>query len=708
MKNNLRNILLMCIIFVMLCCVSVSASSIESELSSTSGIIKKFEAGKIVVSNIGYTRYSNLLSSGRSGVAITGLMHNGYVRDTEVKVILNVYDKDKNKIDQMTSTYKISKKSNMTYKEYIYADEKDYTIDDIKYYSLTTSVLSDVDILEKGENDSYYIENYHVSVNVNKNNIYNVEESFLATFKDKILPVTVGIPFRHNYVREDGSKVNKRAIISNIKVDNYYTLSTEKGIRELNIGKLDKANTKKNYLIKYDYNVGYDTLKGHDEFVYYLINNYNAKVDGVSFKITMPKKIDKEKIEFVDKNGILLDDVVYEVNGKVITGKINQVINPEGAYAIRMLLDDDYFVSESSNISSLAILSYVIPVLFITISVVVFVFVKKMNKNRKYNNSLYFNKNINSLEMGYLFNGHIKDNDIASLIFYLANKGYIKIEKGKKNYKLIKVKDYLENDRVEKIFMNELFASKGELTRGEVIKSLGNVKEKIELKLNEETRKNKIYINSIFNYKLIYLFMILIIFIVNTVNILVEYQPSVIFINVLISGIGYIILLKGVLGHNKVMEKMLYFLVALILIITPIVLTSYQAFLVDPFYLIAYIIGLISMFIIACIANMMSNRTRYGNRLLNKILAYKNYLINCDDNVLIKELKYNKNCFYDVLPYSFVLGISDKWIERFNDKDLREPEWYKANKFKLDEFYKDMKNVYSDIYMALKNSGSNK
>ena len=60
-----------------------------------------------------------------------------------------------------------------------------------------------------------------------------------------------------------------------------------------------------------------------------------------------------------------------------------------------------------------------------------------------------------------------------------------------------------------------------------------------------------------------------------------------------------------------------------------------------------------------------------------------------------------------MLPYALVLGISDKWCNKFKEKELKKPSWYICEKFNLDDFYSDVKNIYSDIFVSLKNSGSN-
>jgi hypothetical protein len=251
--------------------------------------------------------------------------------------------------------------------------------------------------------------------------------------------------------------------------------------------------------------------------------------------------------------------------------------------------------------------------------------------------------------------------------------------------------------------MKELFYDKDEITRKDFKYTLTETKEVLLERVNEIKDKKKLFMHQIINYKLSFWAMIILIFIINTFDILLEYQPSVIPINIIIGGLGYLLLFGGYLSHDKPVEKALYFLVALIFIIVPIVLTSYMAFVQDNLKLSAYIVGLLCMCVISIVMNAMGNRTVYGNLMYNKINSYKQFLINVDESKIITEEKYNNsNLLYDVLPYAIVLGISDKWMKKFKDSNIGAPAWYKCNNFKLDVFYQDVKNIYSDIFIALK------
>ena len=698
MKRVLQFIILLLLSFVMP--TMVLAERIESDLSSTIDIIKKFEIGEVIVTNVGYTRYSNVLSTGRAGVLFNGNITNNYVRDVDLELTLNVYNKNKKIIEKRTSVVNVPAKGKAVYNQYLYADEINVELDDIYYYSLEADIVSDVEILEKGQNDKYYFENYNIIVDVEENNVFFVQESFDAVFNKNVVPLSIGIPFRHVYIRKDGSKINKRAVISDIVAEDYYSLFTEEGLRYLKIGKEDKESITKNYNFKYTYNVGKDTLKDNDEFVFYLVNNLTVKTDGINFKIIMPKDFSEKNIRFIDGNGINVENVSYVVKDNIIEGKIDDVINPGISYAISIELEDGYFVNCSSNVSILTIISFVTPLLFLIIALIVLL-VNKHNHKKVTFESIYFNEKLNSLELGYLYNGDIKDSDIASLLFCLANKGYIEIEKSKKNYSIIKKRDYEDDDRLEMAFMNELFLLKDVVSKKELLSSLEDLRDIIVVKLGKK-RKNKIYNRKVFNYKLLFWIMICITLVLSITNIFIEYQPSVIVVNCIVTIIGYIILLNSVVSKNSMIEKILYFLVSLILIVSPIVLTSYKAYLQDILYIVIYVVSIISILIIACIASILSDRTKYGNRMLSKINAYKNYLVLCDDEIINKELDNNVNCVYEVLPYAMVLGISDKWINRFIGKDIIKPVWYSTNEeFDLNNFYLDVLNIYSDIFISL-------
>ena len=695
----MKKVLIAIITFFILPIVVLGETFVYS--SEETGSIEDFDIDKIHFRTVQWAEYINFKGSGKPGVYFDVFIINEYNRNVDFTITVDLYNKNDKKLDSFSKEIELISLSSGHYSEDIYSTNK-YSVKDVDYYTLTVDVATNISVIKDSNN--YYIDNYYMYIKVNDNNTYEVNNTWRATFKNhRTSPLHYNIPLRSKYVRFDGGRVNKKSVVSDIKVPDYNTVSTEKGIRLVSIGKDNLEYESKHYEISYVYNAGKDVRKDNDEFVFYLVNNNEVKMDGMKFEIEMPDEVEFDNIHFIDQDGIELENVKCDIKDNIIYGEITGTIEPETMYAIYVLLPEGYFKDFISTTSRITIFSAVLPICFLFITILLWYFYKKYNENGEFNN-FYFNKDLNSLEVGYLYSGKVKDNDIATLLFYLANQGYVEIEKTSRGYKIIKLKDYENNDRVEKALMKELFYDQDVIERKDLPVVLNDMNKIMNQKLSEDKRKKKIYLVPVFNYKLIFYIMVSIIFIINTINVIINYQPSVIWINILSSGIGYIILFSTMRSSRNKIEKIIFFLVSFIFIVTPIVLSSYQAFLDDNINMFIYVISLVCMVLIVIIVSMMSNRTRYGRYMYKKINGYKKYLLNVTEEEIDKELENNKNLFYDILPYTYVLGISDKWFDKFKFYKMKEPSWYDTSKFDLKVFNKDIKNIYSDLFIALKSN----
>ena len=72
----------------------------------------------------------------------------------------------------------------------------------------------------------------------------------------------------------------------------------------------------------------------------------------------------------------------------------------------------------------------------------------------------------------------------------------------------------------------------------------------------------------------------------------------------------------------------------------------------------------------------------------SKVLGFRNYLNTAEKNQLEKLVEDDPNYFYNILPYTYVLNISKKWIDTFGKKnmpniDLSALEYYENNLFMI-------------------------
>ena len=96
----------------------------------------------------------------------------------------------------------------------------------------------------------------------------------------------------------------------------------------------------------------------------------------------------------------------------------------------------------------------------------------------------------------------------------------------------------------------------------------------------------------------------------------------------------------------------------------------------EPFYLIGYILGLASVLGMSICLEHLSKRTPYGNEMLGKIRGFKNYLKTAEKDKLNAMVMQDPTYFYNILPYTYVLGISDVWISKFETISMQAPTWY--------------------------------
>lgn len=103
---------------------------------------------------------------------------------------------------------------------------------------------------------------------------------------------------------------------------------------------------------------------------------------------------------------------------------------------------------------------------------------KVLNKHDDFEENNHLGISVNSAVFAYLYHGYATEKAVKSLILYLANKGYIRVEELKEMkykmlpvyvyvHKLILVKPYEGEDRLEKLFLETLFEGKMEIDMNE-------------------------------------------------------------------------------------------------------------------------------------------------------------------------------------------------------------------------------------------------
>lgn len=198
----------------------------------------------------------------------------------------------------------------------------------------------------------------------------------------------------------------------------------------------------------------------------------------------------------------------------------------------------------------------------------------------------------------------------------------------------------------------------------------------IKEKFNSKENKSKIFEMSSLE-KIRYLIMMIIgIFILITTKPVLEYDGmGNLIVGTLFSGVGISVLI-GSLFEIINIPKSGGVVVGVAFGIFPWIYTVLPSLMQKPIYLIMYIIGIISVIVIMLFIKIMPKRTPYGNEILGKIRGFKRFLETAEKPQLESLVAQNPEYFYNILPYTYALGVSDVWINQFETIAMEAPSWY--------------------------------
>lgn len=611
------------------------------------------------------------------------------------------------------------------------------------YYSsnmLTPSKVSDYSYYD------YVLDKYDVNIKVNEDNTFDVVETITAYFKKPKHGIFRNIPLVNNITRLDGSKSTNRAKITNLSVNNKYTTSRESGNYKIQIGDANKTLTgEQNYVIKYTYNLGKDKIKDYDELYYNIIGNeWDTAIGNITFTITMPKDFDSSKLGFSSGSTGSTDNsnIKYNVSNNVITGKYNNILGKNEALTVRCELPDGYFSKAKDIIDPIIYIEFIIPLLFLLIS---FYLWCKFGKDDEAIETVEFYppEGFNSLEIGFLYKGYADNKDITSLLIYLANKGYIKIKETErkslffkyKDFKIIKLKEYDGNNINEKLFLKglflkqssiiSLFLDKYEATSEDTLNEVTSLDlydnfyitmNKISSNIDNKENKYKIYEKSASSKKIFIILMIIVTYLLITIPPIILFgQIEIIPFAIIFPIIGFTVLFISVFGKigsvtktaNNIYTKIFGLIWGLGFGGGPWFALVLPLLMQDTNYLTVYIIGLICILGMLLCLKLLPKRTKYGNEILGKIRGFKNFLETVEKDKLEALVEEHPTYFYDILPYTYVLGISDKWIKKFESISIVAPTWYVGNgDFNLNSFSSFIDDTMSSAESSMSSSPS--
>ena len=557
----------------------------------------------------------------------------------------------------------------------------------------------------------YTIKKLKIDAKVTETNDIQITEEMDVFFNYDKHGIYRVIPEK-NTIIADGDKKQIDARVSNITVNEKFTSTSQDGYKILKIGDKDRTIVgDKKYIIKYTYSIErYNTKEGIDEFYFNIVGDkINTTIGSVEYNIEFPKKYNKENIylyagrdeykldgeETVNEEKGIITDVLSDT---VLSGKINSMITPFKAVTLRIKLGKDYFILRNNYTDILAKIGTAVSVMTFIYTLII---LYKYGRDKKLSDIITFKlpKELDVSKTYYLKYKTTTDyrKIVPALIIEFANEGYIEIgdgadrqEKGifakkpKDRFDIIKIKDYNGDQYRKKIF--DAIFSKGDVITEKNIKKVGQnivtaVTEGTEIMQNSKFDK-EVYDQSGLKHVWKILGMTIIPLIILFLG-AVSFAGSIGVVFKVISTIAILIsvfLSVMCLKETSRTTTIIGVVIQLIIIILMLVYAGVEAKFISGLGSgIYYIVSAILLSLQVLISFWMEKKTQKGMMYEAQVNGFVKYIKTAREDELKEMVIEHPTMFFDILPYTYIFGISKLWINKFSNIEIEKPEWYTGN-----------------------------
>ncbi len=342
----------------------------------------------------------------------------------------------------------------------------------------------------------------------------------------------------------------------------------------------------------------------------------------------------------------------------------------------------------SGNLSLPGLLAIIISIVVIIAAVCVKLFAVKdrtvfpvINANPPRDND----KELDPAEVGYLIDHNCEPKDITALIFYFASKGLLELkDDGDGEFTLIKTAEIdPQAPTHQKTIFNGLFKNRDEVKTsqlkdkfyGKIALASTEIK-RAHSKLSEKSAKAASILTAVIGVAVIVAIIALMMIRVNPTVII---RGGFIFfvIPIVATVLGYMCgryIFNN--KHKRSLNKSLRD--SCISAIVIMVIAAFVSFFffggIFPYY--AKVVLIVAAAVLGFIGGLIGRKTEHYTALMNEITGFKQFLETAEKDRLEAMLEENPQYYYDILPYANVLGVSDKWEDKFKDLENVPPPTY--------------------------------
>jgi hypothetical protein len=529
------------------------------------------------------------------------------------------------------------------------------------------------------EGGAFEVTEYDLTAEVGKDHTYTVEEKISVNIPDQLQNVEFAIP-----------SGNFR--IGDIEVENaQYEAKTASEASKIVIDDPEKLTKGEHvYTIKYKIREYLDHDDSKDMFFFdVLLPEWKQPIGKVSIKATFPEDFPFDDMQcYAGQFGVQdsTNKITFKAKESKHTVSVKGEMIPENfGITLKAQLPDGYWekaLDGSWSITAITLVMY-------GLTLILFILWVIGGRDPKVKRERVTRpiEGLTPVELGYIFNGEVRNKDVLNLVLQFAQKGYLRIsEYEPKRYRLIREKAPVGEERMYRSAYRILFE---DVYKGRALSmdKIGQRIEKVRAAITDDVAAGfaaseyspftpisrafraagaamlglGVGLSAMFSYYYDY----------KSPN----YAEALM---VAAAGAAAALLLCKVIDDRdstSAQSSMYAEMLAVMIFALPVIYTSFRVVrnTGKPYAAIPMIIaaGIAEFFII-----IMRARGRENAKTVNRIRRLRQFISHPTPKDVLENHLADSDYYYDMLLYALAFGAEESWAISFLTLDVPEPEWY--------------------------------
>lgn len=551
--------------------------------------------------------------------------------------------------------------------------------------------------------NGYRIADWTYEAQIHEDNTWEVTESLTVEYLEPRHGIYRFIPrkfLRYHEANGGSEKYTYKTKIGRVAVDGYEFTTSDADDKQDNlvirIGSedvvLDGMHT---YTIQYLLRYPDDRYANGDELFHTVLGpDCNTEIEKFSFRLAF----DKELPELLNLHTFSGEwgksdntlEVVAEREGNSISGSAHDIA-PFNGITLATELPEGFWVGAEKAAKMPFYISFAIFSVLFVLALTYLIF----HRRKRPLTVIEYNapNGISSAEVGVIIDNTADLSDLTSLIVWFASKGYLKIKEikeGKEEDIELVVLKPLPDDapKYQKKFWEALFGKKSQQKRlselGDRHKQISSAMLALSRQFKGEKKLTKLHTPTL----LATLGAILAgIFAIGSSGSVCYSSGAESAFAILLWGLPIFVvaLLRLALSNYDMIKGWGWRLwqVLGIVALGTVSMGIFWLFIYEehdflvPLSTLAIVI--VGGWVLALLSGRLERDTEYRKQQMSLLLGFREFIKKSELPMLKAMVDENPAYFYEVLPYAMVFGLTKKWVKKFDEIDMQQPDWYETN-----------------------------